>query len=454
MGVFDEISDALGAAHPFDVRGTGCLPSYYAVSDLAVETIGAAASQLALYAGLGETPVVDRRLASLWFKTTVRPVGWKMPPPNPIIGDYRTADGWIRLHTDAPHHRARALSGLGLEDEAGRAAVAAAVRSHRAAALEAEIVSAGGCAAEMRSAEAWSAHPQGAHVASEPLIAWAEHRSVAPVSRTRKTAAPLSGVRVLDLTRVLAGPAATRFLAAFGADVLRIDPPWWSEPATELEMTVGKRCAGLDLRRPGDRERLLGLADRADIVVHGYRPHALAGLGVGPDDMRERNPGLSDICLCAYGWTGPWAGRRGFDSLIQMSAGIAHHGMTHSKSDAPTPLPAQALDHATGYLAAAACLRALRLRRDEGRVLSARLSLARTAELLKQTASETLTGALGRAAPDDDADGTEATDWGPARRLSFPVRFGRQTARWRFPAGRLRTSSAGWDAAFGNAVAE
>jgi crotonobetainyl-CoA:carnitine CoA-transferase CaiB-like acyl-CoA transferase len=280
------------------------------------------------------------------------------------------------------------------------------------------------------------------------LIDWIEHNSVAPHPYHETSDGPLSGVRVLDLTRVLAGPAATRFLAAFGADVLRIDPPWWNEPPVALEMTVGKRCAGLDLRNATDRERLLELADEADVVVHGYRPNALAALGVGPDAMRERNPDICDISLCAYGWTGPWAGRRGFDSLVQMSSGIAHHGMIQAESGKPTPLPAQALDHATGYLAAAACLRALRIRRDHGRILSARLSLARTAELLKTTISNKLNGDLHGASDEDYVEEIEATDWGPAKRLVFPVSFESLKPVWRYPAGNFRSSAANWGTAF------
>jgi crotonobetainyl-CoA:carnitine CoA-transferase CaiB-like acyl-CoA transferase len=192
----------------------------------------------------------------------------------------------------------------------------------------------------------------------------------------------LKDVRVLDLTRVLAGPVATRFLAGFGANVLRIDPPWWSEPGVEPEVTIGKRRAGLDLRNVDDRSRFEALLARADVLIHGYRPGALDGLGLGASRRREIAPALIEVSLNAYGWTGPWRGRRGFDSLVQMSSGIADEGMRRTEAAYPVPLPVQALDHATGLLMAAAALRALRLRRDTGKVLSARLSLARTAAML------------------------------------------------------------------------
>ena len=178
--------------------------------------------------GQGDRPSVevDRRLASLWFASSLRPEGWRVPPAwDAVAGDYPTRDGWIRLHTNAPHHRAVALKILKvLEASPKRAAVAASVAGWRALDLEHAIVEAGGCAAEMHSLEEWAVHPQGRALAAEPLVHMREtDAGPSPawsVSRTR----PLEGVRVLDLTRILAGPVATRFLAGFGAEVLRIDP--------------------------------------------------------------------------------------------------------------------------------------------------------------------------------------------------------------------------------------
>ncbi|MDE0254490.1 MAG: CoA transferase, partial [Rhodospirillaceae bacterium] len=219
------------------------------MTDLAAATIGAAGLALAQYAAAaGRTAArvtVDRRLASLWFGWSLHPVGWTLPSVwDSLAGDYRTSDGWIRLHTNAPHHRAAALSVLG--DAADRTGLEPAVARWAGDTLEAEIVEAGGCAAVMHSLEAWNSHPQGAAVAAEPLAGWIEHPAVEPQARPQDRAQPLGGIRVLDLTRVLAGPVAGRFLAAWGADVLRIDPPDWDEPAAVPEVTLGKRCAGLN----------------------------------------------------------------------------------------------------------------------------------------------------------------------------------------------------------------
>src|SRR5215469_16299939 len=262
---------------------------------------------------------VDRRLCGLWFGWSLRPQGWVMPNPwDPIAGDYKARDGWIRLHTNAPHHRAAALRVLRTSEE--KEAVIAAAAQWDADELEAAVVEAGGCAAAMRSLEAWAHHPQGQAIAAEALIDWSE----APILSTGRVALnpdrPLDGVRVLDLTRVLAGPVATRFLAAFGANVLRIDPPNWDEPGVIPEVTFGKRCAGLDLRDADDRSRFAELLRTADILVHGYRPGALEGLGFGKTERWQLNPGLIDVCLDAYGWTGPWARRSDTKSPMAQNA--------------------------------------------------------------------------------------------------------------------------------------
>jgi len=296
----------------------------------------------------------------------------------------------------------------------------------------------------MRSLEEWAHHPQGQAIAAEALIDWSE----APILSTGRVALnpdrPLDGVRVLDLTRVLAGPVATRFLAAFGANVLRIDPPNWDEPGVIPEVTFGKRCAGLDLRDADDRSRFAELLRTADILVHGYRPGALEELGFGKTERWQLNPGLIDVCLDAYGWTGPWARRRGFDSLVQMSTGIADAGMRMEGLEKPCPLPVQALDQATGYLMAAAVARALLIRRVTGAALSAQLSLARTAHLLAPTLSSLRAPMQAPETSGDLAPEIELTDWGAARRSKFPVSISGVVLGSPLPACKLRSSPPSW----------
>lgn len=443
--ILTSLADGTAPASPHDVviKEQDDLPAWFAVSDFAAASIAGAGLMLRQLSGLEAPVTVDQRLASLWFGMTLRPDGWQMPSVwDPIAGDYRTQDGWIRLHTNAPHHRNAALSVLG--DLADREAVASAVRAWDADALETAVVEAGGCAATMRDLSACRNHPQGAAVAGEPLIHWRRADGADPRRFSGTCERPLAGIRVLDLTRVLAGPVAGRFLAAYGATVLRIDPPDWDEPGVIPEVTLGKRCAGLDLKNRDDRAVFEQLLAQADVLLHGYRPGALPGLGYDRDALARLNPALIDVNLNAYGWTGPWSGRRGFDSLVQMSSGIADYGMGMSEADKPVPLPVQALDHATGYFLAAAVLRALTERARSGAVLSARLSLARTAHLLCAT-KRADTGSGFPVETDQDIDPhVEKTDWGPAKRVRFPLHIEGTQAAWDHPASKLRSAKAAW----------
>ncbi len=330
-----------GAASQVNFTGTDRLPSCFPVSELAVASIGAAAVAVSELVGLvaAKPPVcVDYRTASLWFGWSIRPQGWDMPAPwDAIAGDYETRDGWIKLHTNAPHHRAALLSVLGSEPT--RDTVTLSVATWGGNELEDAIIAAGGCAARLRSAAEWAGHPQGKAVAEEALVIWDTPVAAMAGQWLPSPARPLSGLRVLDLTRVLAGPVATRFLAGFGADVLRIDPPGWDEPGVIPEVTLGKRCARLDLKTADGRNIVGELLGQADIVVHGYRSDALEAMGFGASARQAIRPGLIDISLDAYGHSGPWMRRRGFDSLVQFSSGIAAAGMDWRNAEAPVRSP-------------------------------------------------------------------------------------------------------------------
>ena len=441
------IQTALGLPHtPIPFNGDGALPSAFAVTELACASIAAAGQALSelLHQQTGHLPAVavDRRLASLWFSTSLRPIGWQVPPLwDAIAGDYATRDGWIRLHTNAPHHRAAAERVLGAC--ADRAAMAAKVAQWASAELEQAVIDAKGCAAEMRSWAQWQQHPQGLAVNAEALVQFIEQTDENRSPWQGSIARPLAGIKVLDLTRVLAGPTASRFLAGLGANVLRIDPPSWNEPGVVPEMTVGKRCARLDLQAPADRAVFEGLLKDADILLHGYRADALEHLGFGIERRRQLAPGLIDVCLNAYGWSGPWQNRRGFDSLVQMSSGIAEAGQRWKQADKPTPLPVQALDHATGYLMAASAITLLTERLRSGRGGSARLSLARTAKLLIEHGPGT-SEALRVEDKQDQDSRVEQTPWGPAHRLLAPVTISGTPLQWALPATELGSHRAQW----------
>lgn len=441
------IQAALGLSHtPIPYTSSGALPSAFAVTDLACASIAAAGQAISelLHQQTGRLPglEVDRRLASFWFSSSIRPLGWSVPPLwDPVAGDYAAKDGWIRLHTNAPHHRAAAESVLGAC--ADRAAMASKVAQWSNSDLEQAVVDAGGCAAEMRTWAQWQAHPQGQAVNGEPLIQFASHDSHNAKPWQGSVAQPLAGIRVLDLTRVLAGPVASRFLAGLGAEVLRIDPPTWNEPGVVPEMTLGKRCARLDLQEKADRSLFEALLRDADIVLHGYRADALERLGYGAGERQKLAPGLIDVSLNAYGWSGPWQNRRGFDSLVQMSSGIAEAGLQWQHADKPTPLPVQALDHATGYLMAASAIKLLAERLNSGRGGSARLSLARTAKLLIEQGPGTDQPLR---AEDESDQGmlVEQTPWGPAHRLHVPLKITGTPLQWTIAASELGSHRPQW----------
>lgn len=281
----------------------------------------------------------------------------------PLSGFWRTADGWVRTHANYPHHRERLLDALGVTDD--RAALARELATRRALDVQETVYAAGGLAVAVAIEPDPTRRPL---VETRPTDA--AKRVLPPASR------PAEGVRVLDLTRVIAGPVATRTLAFLGADVLRVDPPHLPEdPDAHADTGTGKRSTLLDLADRHDRRTFDDLLDHADVVVTGYRPGALDRHGVSPEALRAKRPDLVVAQLTAWGDTGALAGRRGFDSLVQAATGIA---AAESTDGVPGVLPAQALDHGTGYLLAAAVLRALA--EPHGRHVS--LSLAGTASWL------------------------------------------------------------------------
>ncbi|HEV8296327.1 MAG TPA: CoA transferase [Acidimicrobiales bacterium] len=401
------------------------LPSVYAVTSFAAASVATATLAVAgLHARRNGRPVadveVDRTLACAAFRyeSLFSPVGWELPALwDPVAGDYRARDGWIRLHTNYANHRAAALGVLGAE--ADRGAVARAVAGWDAEALEQSVVDAGGCAAAMSTTTAWASGAVAQAVAAAPPIAVTRTDPQGARLGKRGGTRPLDGVRVLDLTRVIAGPTCTRMLAAYGADVLRVDPPGFAEvPALVPETTAGKRCCALDLAEPSARSRFEALVAEADVVVHGLRPGALARFGFDKDSLRRIHPGLVTVALNAYGWVGPWRYRRGFDSLVQMSTGIAARGAELSGADHPVSLPAQALDHATGHLLAAATCNALARSLDDGAGTDVRASLVGTASLLIDCGEHGRPD--GQPAWPDAVFDPATTAWGPARRVRVP----------------------------------
>ena len=387
----------------------GQLPSRLPVEDVAIACAGATLlAAAALHAGRGGPVLRALRLdrgqvaaafrSEAWLRVNGEPAGVGFAP---LSRFWRASDGWVRTHGNYPWHRDALLRALGCGED--REAVGAAIAGRGAREVEDLVTGAGGVAAAVRTVTEWWAEPAGQAVTAAPLVEgclrrdspWDEMFSFegAPPRRRTAGARPASGIRVLDLTRVIAGPVATRYLAALGADVLRLDPPHRPElPLHARDGLLGKRSALLDFGTPGGSARLHELLAGADVLVHGYRPHALDRFGLSPQALAERHPGLVVVSLSAWGSRGPWGGRRGFDSIVQAACGIAV--AESPDGERPGALPCQLLDHGTGYLCAATVLRALAAQASRGGTLFRELSLARTGQLLlSQPRGEPVTAA-------------------------------------------------------------
>lgn len=459
------------------VARAGALEAALPVSELARACVGAcalAAAELgARRAGLARVPRVsvdDGAVATAFVSERHLRIDGRAPVNfAPLSRFWRTADGWVRTHANYPHHRARLLDALGAPDDASAEDVAALLARRSAREIEESVYDAGGLAVALRTAKEWSAHAQGLALAEHPLVEWggpagqggpvgarASAGQDEPGGRRGRGLGPLSGggpllpaagVRVLDLTRVIAGPVATRTLALLGADVLRVDAPRLPEdPDTHADTGFGKRSTLLDLA--AGHRTLDELLASADVVVTGYRPGALDRFGLSPEALAERDPGLVVAQVSAWGAYGPWGGRRGFDSLVQVATGIA---VTEGSPERPGALPAQALDHGTGYLLAAAVLRALTERAERGHGCVIRLALARTAMWLTDGIGREegpgVPADLSVAEPYDRPDAWLSERAGPVGLLGHalpPVSFAGGPTDWSRPPGRWGTDTARW----------
>src|SRR3984893_9618706 len=303
--------------------------------------------------------------------------GHLSPKRNDIMGCYRTRDGrWSYLHCNFPNHRAAALGVLGVPED--RAAVAAGGAKLTAADLEEAIVAAKGAGGMVRTQAEWKQHPQAAAIAALPLMEIVRIGD-SPPEPLPKGDRPLAGIRVLDLTRVLAGPTCARTLAEHGADVMRITGAHLPNLGyQELDTGHGKLSAELDLRAPGDVDILHGLVRQADVFSQGYRPGTLASRGLSPDELAAIRPGLVYVSLCAFGHDGPWASRRGFDTVVQTVSGMTIRQAQSIPGKTPEPrfYPVSAIDYCTGYLMAFGAMVALARRTQDGGSWLVRISLA------------------------------------------------------------------------------
>jgi len=427
------------------------LPSSFPVGTAAQATIGATALAAAelwrLRTERRQRVRVEMRNAAIEFRSErYLRVDGKDPDDHhdAIAGLYRCGDGrWARLHTNLPHHRDGLLKLLGCDHD--KRAVQRALEHWPAESLETAAAEAGLVVTACRSFAEWDGHLQGRAIANLPLFS-IDKVGDGPRLKLTPAERPLSGIKVLDLTRIIAGPVCGRALAGHGAEVLLVTAAHLpSMLPLVIDTGRGKLSAAIDLRQSSGRETLAQLVRQADVFVQGYRPGAVAAHGFSAEEVARLRPGIIYASLSAYGHEGPWAYRRGFDSLVQTASGLNLAEAEAFGSPEPRALPAQALDHATGYLLAFAIMAALQRRAEQGGSWHVRVSLAQTGYWLRQ---------LGR------IDGVHCRDPGfddvRDRLQDAPSGFGVLTAvrhaaemsetppHWARPSVPLGTHAPGW----------
>jgi len=356
-------------------------------SAAALAAVGLAVADLwALRTGRGQEVAVDTRQATASLRSGhyMQMDGAHVSTErNTVMGVYPARNSrWSYLHCNFPNHRAVALSVLGVPED--REAVRKAVANWDALELEEAIIAAKGAGGMVRTMDEWAKHPQAAAIASLPLMEIIKIGDSSP-EQLPDGDRPLSGVRVLDLTRVLAGPTCARTLAEHGADVLKITGAHLPNLGyQEYDTGHGKLAAYLDLREQKDVEILRGLVREADVFSQGYRPGTLGQRGLSPEELAQLRPGIVYVSLCAFSHVGPWASRRGFDTVVQTVSGITSRQGELFPGTSPGPqfYPVSAIDYLTGYLMAFGALVALARRVREGGSWLVRISLAQTGRWL------------------------------------------------------------------------
>jgi crotonobetainyl-CoA:carnitine CoA-transferase CaiB-like acyl-CoA transferase len=433
------------------------LPSSFrvaAAAQVSVAATGLAAAEIwKLRSGQSQDVAVDMRHAVVECRSErYLRVDGKPPPPawDAIAGVYKTRDQrFVRLHTNFPHHRDAVCKVLNCKAE--RDEVQAALMQWDGEAFETAAYAQGCVVALMRSHDEWSATSQARALAELPLIAIEKVGEAAPKPWPRQDGPqgerPLGGIRVLDLSRVIAGPVAGRTLAVHGADVLLVSGPELPAiPWLTIDTGRGKLSSFVELRSEQGRAVLRNLLAQADIFSQGYRPSAIASLGFSPDEAARINPGIVYVTLSAYGHAGPWVGRRGFDSLVQTATGFNHAEGQAAGVDGPKELPAQMLDHATGYFMAFGAMMAKARQAREGGSWHVRVSLAQTGRWLWNL------GRIADGLKTEDLKSAEViplieeipSGFGPLRSVRHSAMLSKTPAFWARPAMPLGSHPPQW----------
>ncbi|WP_066409123.1 CoA transferase [Bordetella ansorpii] len=418
------------------------LPSSFAVGTAAQASIAAAAlaaAEVWHLRGKGRQRVgVDLVRAAQECRSHFKLDGVTPSIWDKISGTYRCGDGnWVRIHANFAHHRDGALALLGCPTGEGtsREDVERALAGWNSFEVEQAAADAGILVAAMRDFASWDAHPQAHAIAAQPVIGIerigeADPRPLPAQGDLRR---PLQDLRILDLTRIIAGPVCGRALAAYGADVMLINSPGLPNIENIADTSRGKLSVHADLETAEGRIALANLLRRAHVFVQGYRPGGLQSLGFGPEDAARLRPGIVYVSLSAYGHQGPWAGRRGFDSLVQTATGFNHAEAQAAGQQGPKPLPVQLLDHASGYLMAFGAMAALARQATEGGSWHVRVSLARTALWVRQL-GRVRDGLACPMPPIDNLVYTEPSGFGLLEAVRHSAQFSETPARWDRPS--------------------
>ena len=432
------------------------LPSAFKVGLAAQVSEGAAGLAAAevwrTRTGATQSVAIDRDEAAIGFRSERHAHVVGEEPEyiwDDISGYYQCGDGrWVQLHCNYPHHMANATAAF--HSPVSRAGMQRVLNGLTGAEAEQILIDNSLPGGMLRTTDEWRGHSAGQALQNAPLLDISQLGASDAKPWSANPIRPLDGVKVLDMTRVIAGPVCGRTLAAFGAEVLRLTPPRFPDRTPLiLDGGAGKRNALLNVKSAEGLAIFRDLVREADIIVQGYRPGALDAIGVGPDAIRDINPSIVCITLCAFGYEGPWAQRRGFDSIVQTVSGIADAGGRAAglAKGAAKPLPAQALDHASGYLMAAMAMTALLRQRQEGGAWRARSALAWTGRWLESLGR---INAIDEPEPSTDAITAYMQDehgpFGHVRRIGMATKLSATPGYWTIPAAPLDQHTPSWAA--------
>ncbi|WP_260986455.1 CoA transferase [Bordetella genomosp. 13] len=418
------------------------LPSSFAVGTAAQASIAAAALAAAeiwhLRGQRRQRVSVDLLRAAQECRSHFKLDGVTPSIWDKLSGSYRCGDGnWVRIHANFAHHRDGALAVLGCPtgESTPREAVERALAGWNSFEFEQAAAEAGVVVSAMRDFATWDAHPQAQAVAAQPVVSIERigEADPRPLPAHGPLHRPLQDLRIMDLTRIIAGPVCGRALAAYGADVMLINSPELPNIENIADTSRGKLSVHADLETAEGRIALANLLRRAHVFVQGYRPGGMQALGFGPEDAARLRPGIVYVSLSAYGHEGPWATRRGFDSLVQTATGFNHAEAQAAGQEGPKPLPVQLLDHASGYLMAFGALAALARQATEGGSWHVRVSLARTG-LWVRDLGRVQDGLACPMPPIDNLVYTEPSGFGLLEAVRHSAQFSDTPARWDRPS--------------------